>query len=149
MLWAGSDGKGQRKELEGPLRVLTRAGWGMNGKNYWQRLNEFKLNSNKRRLERYAIFYIWKAVNGHVPSLGLEWNTVINRNGRTLKLPSMKGEAGIPKTMLRNSIKYGGVRLFNCMPEHIKNWEGSKVGFKKILDKCLKDSIKYQISFCG
>ena len=54
------------------------------------------MNSNERRMERYAIFYIWKALNGHVPSLGLEWNNIINRNGRTLKLPSMKGEAGIP-----------------------------------------------------
>ena len=49
----------------------------------------------------------------------------------------MKGESGTPKTMVRNSIKYGGVRLFNCMPEHIKCWEGSKEGFKKILDEFL------------
>ena len=109
----------------------------MSGHNYWERLSKFKLNSNERRMERYAIFYVWKSMNGIVPSLGLEWNNHKSRNGSTLKLPSMKGDAGAPKTILRNSIKYDGVRIFNTMPEHLKIWKGSKENFKKMLDEFL------------
>ena len=89
---------------------------------YWKRLHEFKLLSNERRMERYKIIYVWKSLNGHVPSIGLEWNLYLIRHGNTLILPSMKGEASRPRTLLRNSIKYDGVRIFNCMAEHIKTW---------------------------
>ena len=70
----GQASKEQRLLLEGPLRSLTRSAWGLDGKNYWERLQAFKLYSNERRMERYAVMYIWKSINGLVPSLNLSWS---------------------------------------------------------------------------
>ena len=60
-------------------------------KNYWERLKVFKLYSIQRRNERYKILYIWKSLNGLVPTLGLEWHQNSSpRYGPILKVDKIK-----------------------------------------------------------
>ena len=138
VLWAGSANKTQRRALEGPLRSLTKAAWGLRNMSYWRRLKEFKLYSNEQRMERYAAMYIWKTINGKAPSLGLLWNENYgSRSGHNLALPKLKGPEGKARGYMRNSIKYGGVKIFNSLPEDLKIFKGSKESFKKKLDQYL------------
>ena len=63
--------KGEKSEYEKPLRSFTRMASGMKYLSYWERLEKFRVFSNERRTERYKVTYIWKSLNGLVPSLGL------------------------------------------------------------------------------
>ena len=44
---------------------------------------------------------------------------------------------GRARTLRKNSVRYCGVQTFNALPEDIKLFQGSKEGFKKILDEFL------------
>ena len=59
---------------EKPLMSFTKLATDARNLHYWDRLKLFRLYSNQRRMERYKIFFVWKSLNGHVPSIGLEWN---------------------------------------------------------------------------
>ena len=72
ILWSPVSEITDLKKMESTLRVFTKRGSGMNELNYWERLKKFQLYSKQRRNERYKIIYIWKSINGLVPSLGLE-----------------------------------------------------------------------------
>ena len=69
------------RNMKALLRAYTKKAKGMYNLNYWERLKNFKLLSNQRRSERYKIIYIWKSLNGMVPSLGLKWNFNQSRSG--------------------------------------------------------------------
>ena len=73
VVWVGQATKEQKLLSEGPLRTLTRSAWGLEKYNYWERLQEFRLSSKERRMDHYAVIYIWKSLNGKVLSLNLEW----------------------------------------------------------------------------
>ena len=79
--------KGEKLAAERPLKSLTKMAWGTRGLNYWERLTKFRLYSNERRMERYKCLYIWKSLNGMVPSLGLEWAELDGRSGVRLRYP--------------------------------------------------------------
>ena len=74
ILWSPVSDITELKRMESPLRAFTRKGNHMSNLNYWERLKSFKLYSQKRRNERYKVIYIWKSLNGLVPSLGLSLN---------------------------------------------------------------------------
>ena len=58
--------------LEKQLRAFTRKAIGLNKQNYWERLKSFKMYSNQQRNERYKVIYIWKSLQGLVPSLPVD-----------------------------------------------------------------------------
>ena len=92
ILWAPVSKKTALKYMEGPLRAFTRRGIDMKTKNYWDRLKAFKLYSIQRRNERYKVLYIWKSLNGLVPSLGLSWNPIsLPRFGPKLTVDKILG----------------------------------------------------------
>ena len=130
--------KGEKLAAEGPLRSLTRMAWEAKGLNYWERLTKFRLYSNERRMERYKALYIWKSLNGLVPSLGLEWTKTEGRSGHRLRYPKIIGPEGHYRTLQRNSIKWEGVRVFNSLPDEFKTFKGSKDSAKNLLDKFLQ-----------
>ena len=88
--------KGEIRAAEKPLKNFTKMA--LEGKNlhYWKRLELFRLFSNQRRMERYKIFYIWKSLNGHVPSIGLKWQ---NRDCSKLTYPKTFGSKGRARTL--------------------------------------------------
>ena len=127
--------KCERKAFEKPLRSLTRMAPECKNLCYWDRLVKFRLLSMERRMERYKIFYIWKSLNGMVPSLGLTWD---GRDGNRITYPKVIGKPGHARTLQRFSIKWEGVRLFNSIAIYLRKWTGTKETFKNMLDKFLE-----------
>ena len=87
VLWCPVNCKGDKVKGEEPLRNITRKATNVRNLSYWKRLEEFKLSSNGRRMERYKLIYILKSLHGKVPSLGFEWMETDSRNGPNLKMP--------------------------------------------------------------
>ena len=81
------------------------------------------MNSEERRLERYRIIYTWKVLEGLVPNCGIE---AVNdkspeetdRLGRRCKIPNTKKYR---KSQREQSFQLGGPRLFNSLPQTVRN----------------------------
>ena len=102
--------------------------------SYWERLKQFKLFSNNRRMERYRAFYIWKSLNRLVPSLNLEWSDTVTTRGPQLMIPGLAGvQEGVKARMLRG-MRFEGVKIFNSLLITLRTWTGTKDSFKKGLD---------------
>ena len=111
----------------------------MYDKTYWDRLKIFKLYSIQRRNERYKILYIWKSLNGLVPSLGLCWNpNTLTRYGPKLIVDKILGPNEPIKNLKRDSIRNFGVRIFNNLPIPLRTFKGILASFKNNLDKYLE-----------
>ena len=68
-LWSPSN-KGLIQQIESIQQSFTRKiAIGNLTNNYWDRLSHLKLYSLQRRRERYAIIYVWKILEGHVPKI--------------------------------------------------------------------------------
>ena len=70
---------------------------GMNGLNYWERLNSLRLYSVQRRRERYIILYVFKILHNLVPNCGLQFQ----ENSRT----GVRSVVAMLKTSLPGDIK--------------------------------------------
>ena len=127
--------KCEMKASEHPLGALTKLPPECRKLNYWERLTKFRLYSNERRMERYKIFYIWKSLNGLVPSIGFRYQ---ERDNSKLTFPKVIGNPGRARTLQRYSLKWEGVRLFNSLPSGLRKWTGSKEIFKNKLDNFLQ-----------
>ena len=85
------------------------------------------------------IFYIWKTINGLVPNFGLKWDQNENR-GTMVNIPILKSE--VPKgivTLRDQSLSVHGGKLYNSLPQGIRDFRGSKETFKLKLDTFLSD----------
>ena len=91
--------KGLIQQIESIQQSFTRKiAIGNLTNKYWDRLSHLKLYSLQRRRECYAIIYVWKIIEGHVPNISGEGHSVISklhdfthRNGRTCSFhPSKK-----------------------------------------------------------
>ena len=125
---------GQERGHEGPRRPIENLYKKVSGlwqKSYHERLGDMKLTSVERRVERYMILYIWKSVNGFVPSLGLSWS---NKTGHTLKVDPIKGNVLSVKTLKSNSLKQHGAAIFDMLPNDLKTLKGTVTQFKNKLD---------------
>ena len=58
-LWSPSD-QASISKLEGVARSFTARVSGMEGLDYWERLQNLNMYSQERRRERYQIIFIWK-----------------------------------------------------------------------------------------
>ena len=120
-LWFPTD-QANIAAIEKVQRFFTRRIDGMQGLNYWQRLEKLKLFSLERRRERYVIIYIWKSWHNIVPSIGLAVQSYDPDHGLFLHLPQLpkgKNQTHVRKLKER-SIFYQGVRLFNSLPKHLR-----------------------------
>ena len=71
-LWSPSN-KGLIQQIESIQQSFTRkVAIGKLTNNNWDRLSHLKLYSLQRRRERYAIIYVWKILEGHVPNISGE-----------------------------------------------------------------------------
>ena len=90
-------------------------------------------------MERFKSKYIWKSLNGLVPSLGLQWSDQnMTRMGSTLVPNKLKSKVLGARTLQKASIGIEGVRIFNSLPEKIKKWNRTQDSFKKMLVKFLE-----------
>ena len=111
------------------------------------RLSHLKLYSLQCRLESYAMIYMWKILEGHVPNISDEGHSGISklhdfthRNGRTCSIPPFKRDCPSRIKQLREgSLKIHGSRLFNSLPKVIRNITDCQLShFKTQLDVYLK-----------
>ena len=146
-LWSPSN-KGLIQQIESIQQSFTRKiAIGNLTNNYWDRLSHLKLYSLQRRRERYAIIYVWKILEGHVPNISGEGHSGISklhdfthRNGRTCSIPPFKRDCPSRIKQLREgSLKIHGSRLFNSLPKVIRNITDCQVShFKTQLDVYLR-----------
>ena len=135
-LWSPINTK-QLSNLESVLKGYLANTEGLESCNHWERLKRMKLSSVERRHERYKIFYIWKVVNGLCPNFGISWKHC-DKSGLMIRIPVMNSKVPAQvKTLREQTLKYHGGNLFNAMPHYIREWKGTKEGFKVLLDTFL------------
>ncbi|GAB1597390.1 hypothetical protein Ahia01_000015400, partial [Argonauta hians] len=121
--------------LESTQRRFTKAINSMKDLSYRERLRELKLYSLERRRERYSIIYIWKILQGIAPNFGIEGYTN-PRTGRWCVIPRIPSLPSRTRTQYCNSLGFKGPRLFNALPQYIRDIQGDDVEvFKILLDK--------------
>ena len=89
--------------------------------------------SRERRSERYKLFYIWKSIYGHVPSLGLKlkWD---QRKGNHILENRIEATSANIRNLKMKSIYGHGPILFNSLPRSIRDISQSFEEFKKVTD---------------
>ena len=135
-LWSPHQIKSINK-IEQVQRSFTRFITGMRPLSYDERLKSLHLYSVQRRFERYIIIYIWKILESIVPNLSQPITCYFSdRRGRLCHLKHVC--AGRLGTLSYNSFRWKAVRLFNCLPQHVRNVSScSTIIFKKKLDQFL------------
>ena len=109
---------------------------GLQQLNYWERLKELKLYSLERRRERYIILYSFKIIYGIVPNPGLLWIDE-TRRGRCIQFIPTQNKNAKGNRIKKNSFVYNACKLFNCLPVNIRNFNGSMLQIKTLLDNFL------------
>lgn len=124
-------------KLEAAQRTFTNKIEGLQPYNYWERLQQLGLYSLQRRRERYSIIYVWKILEHLVPNVGLQINNH-PRRGRLCFVKRTGGASQRVKTLIHHSFTFTGTRLFNSVPQEIRNLTGiTPDSFKNKLDKWL------------
>ena len=136
-LWSPSD-QASIGSLESVARHFTAKIDGMDGLDYWERLQSLRLYSQERRRERYQIIFLWKVAQGLVK--GYQASFVQNdRRGRLMQLAPLcsKSPAAV-KRARESSLQVRGAKLFNCIPRELRDtFTGTPDQFKARLDEWL------------
>ena len=125
------------QRLENLFKTFSKKIPCLRNESYWNRLKILKMSSQQRRLERYRIIYTWKALEGLVPDCGMILgNSQESRNGRECKVPTIaKKSSARVETLREQSLQVHGAKLFNCIPQTIRNMTKCDVDtFKQKLD---------------
>lgn len=111
---------------------------GVQSFDYWQQLSVLKMPSLQRRRERYVCIYVWKMLEGLVPNFGLQ-SSYSTRRGRSCIVPTVRRVASQRvQTIRHTSMGVLGPRLFNHLPQTVRDVSGCSVEtFKNNLDKYL------------
>ena len=133
---------GEIADIEGIQRSFTAQITSVKHLDYWKRLKHLNMYSLERRRERYMIIYTWKILEGLVPNfvsnsskITCQWSM---RRGRLCKIPPLN-HSGRIKTIRDNFLSVKGPRLFNTLPQTIRNIKGTSLSvFKRNLDDFLK-----------
>ena len=126
---------GHIMKLEALQRTFTSRITGLQQLNYWEWLQELKLYSLQRRCHHYTVIYVRKTLKGHVPNVGVE-ERLHPRRGRLCLVKSTEATTHRTATLVHNFFLRSGPRLFNGIPNAIRDisevWTDS---FKDHLDK--------------
>ena len=108
----------------------------MDGKDYWERLQEVRLYTQERRRERYQVMFLWKLSQRLIHGYNIQFT---NDVGHLVQPKYVTWHA--PATVRRareSSLAVKGVKLFNLLPKAIRNHDAKKVdSFKIMLDNFL------------
>ena len=109
----------------------------MRQQTYWQQLETFQLYSIQRRLERYRIIYVWKALEQYVPSCGVKvTHTQETRLGR--RCAATEGRGKEARASFDQTFQFHRPRLYNALPRDLRNLTGCGTDFfKEKLDQYL------------
>ena len=121
-------------KIEKVLRDFSKRVPGLRDLGYWERLKTMGMNSEQRRLERYKIIYVWKAMEGLVPSFGLKWTNIEERRGRVCEVPKLKGSKEVQKCR-KQSFQMPGPKLWNSLPKDVRKLKNCDIEhFKEVLN---------------
>ena len=136
-LWSPND-QASIAKLEGVARHFTALVGGLEGLDYWERLSCLRLYSQERRRERYQIIFIWKVSQHLVKGYTLPF-MMSQRRGRLVEVPPFVAESpAAVKRAKEASIRVKGAKLFNAIPQELRDMSGVKVDvFKAGLDTWL------------
>ena len=139
-LWSPSDAA-TINMLEDIQRHFTSRIAGNKNLDYWERMAEFKLYSQERRRERYAIIFIWKCAVGLVDGYRLDF-TNSARRGRLCEVRHVNKNAPAQvRRVSESSLAVKGARCFNLLPREVRDMSlpnsNSVVPFKTKLDHFL------------
>ena len=126
---------GNLTRIENLFKTFTKPIPEVREMNYWERLKILKMNSQQRRFERYRTIYIWKILEGLVPNPGVLMSEP-GYKGRLVNIPPLcpRSSARV-KTLREASINVHGARLFNALPQSIRNVKNCDISmFKEKLD---------------
>ena len=116
--------------LEEVQRSFTSKIWGVNNKNYWERLRALKLMSLQRRRERYIIIQMWKILNDKCPNDVNVQFMAPSRRGIKSAVPRLNRQSSMKnQTLYDNSFAVMGPRLWNTLPAELTKVTG-KDAFK-------------------
>ena len=136
-LWSPVDQLSISK-LESVQRHFTSQISGLDGQDYWERLESLRLYSQERRRERYRIIFIWKVLQGYVQGYNL---TSLNnpRRGRLVVVADYPSHApAVVRRAREASLSVRGAQLFNHLPRHLRDTlTGTVEQFKAGLDQWL------------
>ena len=136
-LWSPND-QGSIGRLESVARNFTSRIAGLEGKDYWERLQELHMYSQERRRERYQIIFLWKVARGLVQGYHVEF-TYNARRGKLAVVHPYKSQAPAQVRKAREaSLSVKGAQLFNSIPRGLRDLNhGSVEAFKSGLDAWL------------
>ena len=131
---------GDIQKIESLFRFFSHQIKSISELNYWDRLSALKLYSQKRRMERYRIIYVWKIIEGIAPNVGIETH-MSTRHGRLCKIPQINLRVtGTIRTIREGSFQIRGPQLLNSIPANIRSLTRCTVNtFKHKLDDYLKN----------
>ena len=119
-LWNPQNSAFLCNKIESVQRAYTRRITGMDGLDYWSRLNVLRLYSVQRRRERYIILYVFKIIHGLVPNCGLNFSTN-PRTGIHAIVPKLdQNKPCLALQMQENSFAYVGPKLYNSIPSSLR-----------------------------
>ena len=146
VIWSPTERQDIRK-IERVQAAYTKKIKGMENLDYYERLEQLNLHSMERRRDRYYVIYAWQQIRGKKENvMGLE----LNERGRTRirydSIPyygdSHERVAGSSWTKLLQSPKDKATKMFNCIPDYLKDMGKDKdcttETFKRALDNYLK-----------
>ena len=115
----------------------------MRNLNYWEHLAKLNLYSLERRRDRYFIIYTWKILMNIVPNISSDFTAVTStqhiRRGRLCVVPPLNNRSmAYVRTLKERSFLVHGPKLFNSIPQELRNFEGSLEKFKNLLDFFIK-----------
>ena len=121
--------------LEGVAKAFTARVSGMEGLDYWDRLQQLGMYSQERRRERYQLMFIWKLSQGLVTGYSLPFQNN-DRRGTHVLVPLLASRSTSALRKAREaSLQVKGARLYNLMPLHLRSMTGVSVDvFKATLD---------------
>ena len=140
-LWTPDDQE-SIKSIEGVQMNFISKVSGTENMNHWERLKFLKLNSQKRRSERYVVIFLWKIAEGLVKGYEVGFSELDNgRRGRTaLPKPYIHTAPAAVKRARESSLSVKGCRLFNLLPPEVRSMSGCTVDtFKTAVDDFLEE----------
>ena len=118
-------------DIEGVLRHFTKQVPALRNKNYWERLQHMKMNSEQRQMDIYRILYVWKVFQGLVPNPGIQELQYNDYKGRLCAVPFTRNKKRL------ESFHVFGRKLFNILPRELRDMKCSSEDFKTSLDAFL------------
>ena len=135
-LWSPND-QGSISRLESVARNFSSQIAGMEGKDYWERLKSLQLYSQERRRERYQIIFLWKVAQGLTKGYQLEFYSSDRRGRLAVVSPYHSKAPALVRKAREASLSVKGAKLFNSIPQQLRDMNGKAEQFKSGLDKWL------------